>query len=225
MNRRTLAEPLRSGAEVAAETAAPAPETVARTAPAQPASSPSIERAQLGLGRPVVETRTTDARIPEPRMNERSLFADDPNDGLFGEDDVPPPAYRPQAQPQPAPRAEIPRNLPDAADFVAPRPRAAGIPSPETLARLRAAVEKAPQRGPLVSPQPQAPVARTAPEKPRFGINSLLNRMTGHHPEAERAAPQAARQQPPVTAYDDEPAADPEQDRIEIPAFLRRQAN
>jgi cell division protein FtsZ len=64
-----------------------------------------------------------------------------------------------------------------------------------------------------------------APERQRFGINSLLNRMTGHAAEAE--APRQPRQQPSVQAQ--QPARiEPEDDRdeqIEIPAFLRRQAN
>ena len=47
--------------------------------------------------------------------------------------------------------------------------------------------------------------------------------MAGHL-EATQAAP-AARTQPPVTAYDDDLDMGTDQDRIEIPAFLRRQAN
>jgi cell division protein FtsZ len=68
----------------------------------------------------------------------------------------------------------------------------------------------------------------------------LINRMAGHaEPQNEgrtegRAEgrverpthqPAASRQQPPVTAYDDEPELSADQERIEIPAFLRRQAN
>jgi cell division protein FtsZ len=50
--------------------------------------------------------------------------------------------------------------------------------------------------------------------------------MAGHTDAAERPASQApARQQPPVTSYDDEPEMNADQERIEIPAFLRRQAN
>ena len=45
--------------------------------------------------------------------------------------------------------------------------------------------------------------------------------MTGHAAEQQAEA----RPQPQVTALREEPAADPEQERIEIPAFLRRQAN
>jgi cell division protein FtsZ len=63
-------------------------------------------------------------------------------------------------------------------------------------------------------------------ERPRFGIGSLINRMAGHlEAQGERAVPPAPRQQPPVTAYDDEPELSADQERIEIPAFLRRQAN
>ncbi|KAB2878055.1 MAG: cell division protein FtsZ, partial [Albidovulum sp.] len=60
----------------------------------------------------------------------------------------------------------------------------------------------------------------------RFGINTLLNRMAGHGAaEPERASP-ALRAQPRVSAtYEEEPELDPDQERIEIPAFLRRQAN
>ena len=62
--------------------------------------------------------------------------------------------------------------------------------------------------------------APKAAEKPRFGIGSLINRMSGN---SEPAAP--ARQQPPVSGYDDEAELSADDERIEIPAFLRRQAN
>ncbi|HEX9857249.1 MAG TPA: cell division protein FtsZ [Paracoccaceae bacterium] len=140
-------------------------------------------------------------------------------------DDLPPPAYRPQPAPQ---QARTMSNLhdEDAATFVAPRPRATGTPSPEAMARLQAAVSKNPaarQQAPL-QPRPAAAAPRQ-PEK-RFGIGSLINRMAGHaaEPQAERSAA-APRQQPPVTSYDDEPELSADQERIEIPAFLRRQAN
>ena len=146
-------------------------------------------------------------------------------------DELPPPAYRPQAQVAPQQARAITMNDEDAAAFVAPRPRAMGAPSPEAMARLQAAVSKNPgARAPgMAQPAPQArpaaaPAARAA-EKPRFGIGSLINRMAGHaEPAAERSAP-APRQQPPVTHYDDEQELSADQERIEIPAFLRRQAN
>ena len=141
------------------------------------------------------------------------------------------PAYRPQ-QPQPRRSSRRLSLDDDAGGFVAPRPRAAGTPSPEALARLQAAVSKAPGAAaarPAAAPQPQpraaAPAAEAA-DKPRFGIGSLINRMAGHaEAAAERAAPgpraAAAGDRPMTTSQ--ELSAD--QERIEIPAFLRRQAN
>ncbi|GHC57301.1 cell division protein FtsZ [Neogemmobacter tilapiae] len=168
----------------------------------------------------------------------------DADDDMMDED-MPPPAYRAQGNaavaPQPVmqPRAAAPALDDDPAAFMAPRPRTtAGQPSPETLARLQAAVNKAPgaQRA-AAAPAPQAQVARPAQAAPmpqaakpgvdraRFGIGSLLNRMTGSAAEGgERMAP-AQRIQPQVTAFDDEPDMTSDQERIEIPAFLRRQAN
>ncbi|MDR9484004.1 MAG: cell division protein FtsZ, partial [Sediminimonas sp.] len=111
-------------------------------------------------------------------------------------------------------------------------------PSPEALARLRTAVDNAPAaRQPRQQQQQQQPArasgdgSRNESEKSRFGINSLINRMTGHGTESagRGGGQQPARQQPPVQSdraqpqYEDE--TDPDQDRIEIPAFLRRQAN
>ncbi len=141
--------------------------------------------------------------------------------------DVPAPAYRPQ--PAATARAPAPQIDADAAEFVAPRPRAAGTPSPEAMARLRAAVSKAPLNRPGMdtqAPRPAAPApaARAPSDKPRFGIGSLINRMAGNPEQASERAP-ASRQQPPVTSYDDEPELSADQERIEIPAFLRRQAN
>jgi len=149
------------------------------------------------------------------------------------EDDViPEPAYRPQTQAErPAAQAPIAARDADAAAFVAPRPRAAGTPSAEALARLQAAVSRAPvpqSARPTAAPAQQArPAAQKPAERPRFGIGSLINRMAGGVGAAETATERgsALRAQPPVTAYDDEPEHSADQDRIEIPAFLRRQAN
>ena len=95
------------------------------------------------------------------------------------------------------------------------------------LTRLQNAVKNSPRARPqaVVAQQPAA--AEQPTEKPRFGINSLIGRMTGHSGEAATAAkPQpSVRRQPPVTAPEEEMELDPEQERIEIPAFLRRQAN
>jgi cell division protein FtsZ len=47
--------------------------------------------------------------------------------------------------------------------------------------------------------------------------------MAGSASEGQAATQR--RMSPPVTQYDEDPAPAPSDDRIEIPAFLRRQAN
>jgi cell division protein FtsZ len=103
-----------------------------------------------------------------------------------------------------------------------------GMPSPEAMARLQAAVRKSPttettQRV-AADPRPQHAAAPVA-DRPRFGINSLINRMTGHNGEGAERPVQQVRRQPPVQAEPDEPELSADDERIEIPAFLRRQAN
>ncbi len=143
-------------------------------------------------------------------------------------DEVPAPVYQPtraQQQLNPATRAAAV----DTGEYVAPK-AVMNRPSPEALARLRAAIQKdAPG---AAKPAPEDHHARGG----RFGINTLINRMTGHGDEAPQAdrrmpplaaspeAPAATRTAPP-TAPADDAAFDPDQERIEIPAFLRRQAN
>ena len=108
---------------------------------------------------------------------------------------------------------------PTADAYVAPQAPGPVQRTPESLARLRAAIEKQP-------PQAGAP-ATAESAKPRFGINNLINRMTGGSDEPtaaeRRASPFTAAGQGPLT--EDDGGVDPEQERIEIPAFLRRQAN
>ncbi|TFL17894.1 cell division protein FtsZ [Jannaschia formosa] len=118
------------------------------------------------------------------------------------------PAFRP-APPAPRHQAAEP-----AASFTAPRP---GAPSPETMDRLRAAVLRGERDG--HAPAKPAPRASTpvGDHGQRFGIGSLINRMTGHG-DAAAPAEQHAPKRPAA-------AAEPEEERIEIPAFLRRQAN
>jgi cell division protein FtsZ len=122
-----------------------------------------------------------------------------------------------------------------ASGFTAPRRQAPGTPSPETLARLQHAVHKVPEnrnaygRAPL--PQREAPAARAPrpqPQQPeadrgsRFGIGSFISRMAGQsHDQSAQARQHAA----PAQAYEEEPERGNPDERIEIPAFLRRQAN
>ncbi|MEM9843543.1 MAG: cell division protein FtsZ [Pseudomonadota bacterium] len=138
---------------------------------------------------------------------------------LFGEkeavaDDLPSPAYQPEP---PAFEPSIEEDEAPAAAFVAPTKPAPGTPSPEALTRLQSAVAKQPK-----APQRTTHEDKAIGEKPRFGINSLIGRMTGASDPAE---PQAVRRQPPVQSYEEEQADSSDDERIEIPAFLRRQAN
>ncbi|RMH39420.1 MAG: cell division protein FtsZ [Alphaproteobacteria bacterium] len=188
---------------------------------AEPLSKPAAEAPAAADAAPAADAPVERA-APEVQeaAEEPSLFpgfeadADRFDDPEVVDDDVPPPAYTPEAE------------APSAADFVAPRPQPAGTPSPETLARLKRAVENRPAG----TARPEAPAERR-PIPPiggddrgrtRFGINSLINRMTGHAPEAGRPATGAERHAP---APEPEDVHDPERERIEIPAFLRRQAN
>ncbi len=97
----------------------------------------------------------------------------------------------------------------------------AADPSVDALRRLRAAVAKVP----VVEEEPQVEEEPIAEAQGRFAINNLINRMTGHGPNTDAAA---VRRQPPLheqetQTYED--VNDEELDRVEIPAFLRRQAN
>jgi cell division protein FtsZ len=100
------------------------------------------------------------------------------------------------------------------------------------MRRLQEAVQRAPHRAPapLHAPAATRVVQNDAgAERPGFGLKSMIGRMTGHGAGQGEPAPQP-RVQPPVQAAAparpvDETPSDPEQDRIEIPAFLRRQAN
>ena len=206
--------------------AAPLPTPIVAQPAAVQAPAP---RREMPVAAPQPEPQMIEIADEEPNLFDTGTYAPAAEADLEM-DDMPAPAYRPQ------PAAERPAAAFDAeaSTFVAPRPRAAGVPSADALARLQAAVSKSPtaaapamqQRAPA-----QAPVARQiAPaqkpaERPRFGIGSLINRMAGGHAEPQAERQQPARQQPPVTSYDDEQELSADQERIEIPAFLRRQAN
>ena len=210
--------PAPAAVPVTARAETPAPVEVAYSARVEPEPVQSYAQEAEDANEPSLFTEF-DAGEAETHAEE-SYAEDQTEDGL------PAPAYRPEVvQSRPQPVAEpAPKATPEAAgDFVAPRGPRTGQPSPETLARLQAAIHKAPGR--QAAPQGE--------EKSRFGINSLINRMTGepkaqHTPPAQAAAP-APRQQPGFRAQEaaraPEPEHDPDQERIEIPAFLRRQAN
>ena len=177
-------------------------------------------------GQPSMPGRTAAMAQPaQSRIEEPTLFHDlDPQPVAaphsLMDDGLPPPAYAPQQTP-----AYEPGRRDMAADF-RPQSPAPGTPSPETIRRLEAAVRKAPD-----SLDNRAAAARTEPaqDKSRFGINSLINRMTGHgHAQAPTAEPRShsGRSLPPMQSLpQDNPEDDAELEKIEIPAFLRRQAN
>ncbi len=218
--RRSMGQPLtltpeaRETSREAARMAAPTPAHSAAAAPMMEERAPFHDEVES---------------LADAAFDAAASKADMDMDDLSIADDLPPPAYRPQPAVQPTLVRSTPAAIEaDASEFVAPRPRVAGQPSPEAIARLQAAVSrpgaasaKFSRPAPVAAPAP-AP-ATAAGAKPRFGIGSLINRMAGHL-EANQAAP-AARTQPPVTAYDDDHDMGSDQDRIEIPAFLRRQAN
>ena len=161
---------------------------------------------------PVAEPTAAEIEAPVSGVaemtEEPTLFDQTEPAEAVAEDDLPPPAY----QPRPAPAMDT---APES--FIAPR--AAGEPSPAVRARLEAAVARNPGQA---SPTAPAPSSEEGADKPRFGINSLINRMTGHGADEHRAQ----RPEPQVRQIrEDDVATDPDQEKIEIPAFLRRQAN
>jgi cell division protein FtsZ len=102
-----------------------------------------------------------------------------------------------------------------------------GTPSKETLERLRAAVSKSPNNQ---TENSRPMVATKNPEikdKPRFGIGSLINRMAGTglagpiQNETLRSDQDSQRNNYNAEHND----TDANKEKIEVPAFLRRQAN
>ncbi|WP_281857537.1 cell division protein FtsZ [Litoreibacter halocynthiae] len=197
--RRSLAAPL------TLDRAEPAPQPMPETEVAAAPAAPSYQQ--------------TATEAPEP-----SLFEDIEQDETETEDGLPQPVYTPAPQPAFQPVAEA-----EPAQPVFQSRQQPGTPTPEAMQRLRAAVGRNPGHDHQQNQQHQPEVAETHAEKPRFGINSLIGRMTGaaegegHH----GSAPQ--RQQPQLSqapaSQPQQAKADPEQEKIEIPAFLRRQAN
>ncbi|TWI37001.1 cell division protein FtsZ [Paracoccus sulfuroxidans] len=157
------------------------------------------------------------------------------------EEDMPRPAYQPAAEP----RAQAPAADPlagDSENFFAPQRHAqsaAGTPSQAVMDRLSRAVAHAPER----AAQKAAPAA-AAPEAPRAagrmgGLGRMIERMSGHGEQAEKPAkPAAATLAERVServasrnrsgfdaGFDDLASPDRADENVEIPAFLRRQAN
>ncbi|MEH6359768.1 MAG: cell division protein FtsZ, partial [Amylibacter sp.] len=173
------------------------------------------------------EPATEDQEVADLPVGNLEMFDTEPqfNDAAFEQapvDDLPPPAYQPAAQAE-KPVEDFFQMEEERPTFVAPQSRPTGQPSAETMARLHAAASKA-----TTSPAPGAADERVG--KPRgFGLNSLISKMTGHS-DNHGASNRAYAQQPNLVAVEDdqvyeEPEMSEDQERIEIPAFLRRQAN
>jgi len=202
--RRPMAAPLTQQvtAEVreqapAAVVEAPAPAAAVAAEVDAPAPAPAPQAAQ-----PAQEpTLFDEAPAAQPTFDAPAAVA-------AAEADLPPAAY----QPRPEPAIEAPVE-----GFVAPQRAPVGTPSQETLDRLRTAAAR--------SAPAAAPADAEDAAKPRMGgLNSLISRMTGQQDGQAKERPQ-----PPVAALREDPTTQPEadedQERIEIPAFLRRQAN
>ncbi|MGB1236393.1 MAG: cell division protein FtsZ, partial [Planktomarina sp.] len=171
-----------------------------------------VPASELSFMRPAAEAEPAEARDSFFDMDE-----------FEAEDIVPEPAYQPAAQDVETYMVEEAPAMP-AATFVVPRPQvaSAGTPGPEAMARLRAAVEKTPS-----STSQRLEVETRAEDtagRGRFGINSLINRMTGQaeHTSSAHVQPTLASQ---PQSFDHDDAYQDSEDQVEIPAFLRRQAN
>ena len=196
---------------------------------------------------PVAEMDETPvARAPQPTARYEAPAP------RYDEDDMPRPAYQPetrQPEARPAPAAQADALNGDAGGFVAPTRRApqqqpAGTPSDAVMQRLAAAVQRAPerqaaaqQRSQAQPPQPQQPAADATRNPSRMGgLSRMLERISGHGEQAEKPSPAtiaervnervAARSRSGFDAgFDDLASPDRADDNVEIPAFLRRQAN
>ncbi|MEL7462744.1 MAG: cell division protein FtsZ [Pseudomonadota bacterium] len=212
-------------AQPAPRRASAAPAAVERPAPAIVSAKPAVE-APRPAAAPVAQAASAPAEAaaptpvaaPAPRVEEPNLF----DDAAFEEAPKAEPAFIAPAAVQPG--DPIDESAPEPVGE-APRPapvRAAphgGDPTPFTIAGMQAAREK----------------EETDADKSRFGLNSLIHRMTGGGAAARTrdvppAAPAAAqapaqRREPTAAMEDDDHAHDDEDLRMEIPAFLRRQAN
>jgi len=208
-----------TGIDASAEAEMPVPR---RRLEAPLTNTVSVEANKAAAPAPEVPADPVPAAAEAARVEEPTLFHDlepGPAAGTPTEaedDGLPPPAYAPR----PAPAPDAPATLRAQARGTP------GTPSPETLQRLEAAVRKAPG-GSGADGHAAAPRGDHGADKGRFGINSLINRMTGHGTETRAPAGQSARTQPPMqrvpeTRSEEEPD---DLDKIEIPAFLRRQAN
>jgi len=187
---------------------------------------------------PMVEAREA-APVATPQARPQQPAA-----ARYEDEDMPRPAYQPETR-QPQPDA---LNA-DSGSFVAPRRATApaGTPSDAVMQRLAQAVQRAPERQggqpapraaqqPQPQPQPAQDVASRVQSR-MGGLSRMLERISGHGDHAAEKPPAstiaervnervAARRNSGFDAgFDDLASPDRADDNVEIPAFLRRQAN
>ena len=235
--RRTMKEPLPIAAEEPAHEEPAFEETMQEQAPV---AAPRYATAPEPTPAPAAPVAPSAAEVARQRMmpaasaqgqQDRDLFADlrsdQPFDNSFDEafepafdaqDEMPAPAYQPDMHDS---QAEIFAEAAEEA-MVAPQ-RPIGEPSADTLARLRTAVDKVPSQEPLLA-NTRHTMEEPAPAKSGFRLRDVISRISGYSGEEN-----AEYSEPQESAYDrSEPSLaeqDPEMDNVEVPAFLRRQAN
>lgn len=204
------------------------------------AAAAEVPAPRRGMAAPLTQNPPIAAQAEEPAIPARrvappaSAATEAPRaEAPRAEDDMPQPAY----QPRDAARQTAVRIEDDASAFVAPRapqsPRP-GQPTPEVMDRLRRAVDNHGRAATPAAPQPQQQPATSR----MSGLGGLLERMAGHRSEqggqkpaaasiAERVSERVAvRARQQDADFDDLASPDTSgKDNVEIPAFLRRQAN
>jgi cell division protein FtsZ len=237
--RRSMVDPVRAPLP---QQAAPAPQAPVQQAPVQHAAAFAPQPTYAPQPR-------AEASRPAPQRLEQPVAqaVETRQPSLFTRDVEQAPTYAEQPRYAPAPQQDYAQSYqdeqgfdidevlgsqpqtaqqpePQGMQFTAPRRPAPGTPSPETLARLQRAVQKAPEQPVARQRVAAAPVAEPEQDRgSRFGIGSLISRMAGHSHDAPAATQR--RVSPPMQHYDEDHAPAASDDRIEIPAFLRRQAN
>ena len=206
-------------AQAAAEPVAVRPATTSlagmASAAAQVQARAAIEPAPQPMQQPVMEQPV--AR-PEPRAEMRI--------------ERPEPAYRPEMRPEmrmeaaaPAPVEQQPLREPLRAEPADMTPRSV---QPDMSSLSRAVADIADTHTHHHQPAPQAPQHRQPEPEPRRmgGLFDLLRRPAARQPEpAAPAAPPAPQPSQPRMASRGEPSVNRGSEDLDIPAFLRRQAN
>jgi cell division protein FtsZ len=181
--------------------------------PAEPVAPPQA----AAPSRP--ERAVEPAPQPEPVRAAAPSFADAQH---FAEEEAF--DYAAASDPVPQPTS-VQRTAPYGQPKIDPaQPRRTGEPSPDALRRLQAAVQNVPKAQPMVQPVAPSP-ARDMVSSSRLTINSLIHKMTGQTGRDAPARPAEPGFEPQARRVAGPDHEDTERERVDIPAFLRRQAN